>query len=186
MPSFRAITLLAAVVGLLPEIAGCAGDSDGSRDQGSISKSPAAPAAPPSSAGELKPKKANLPDLPEGAGPMDADAPDEFVPTRSGLYYRILRKSNGRKPRSTDKVLAHYKGWLDNGQKFDSSYDRGEPSEFALNGVVPGWTEGLQLIGEGGMIELEIPPRLGYGAHGNGAVPPNSRLHFIVELKKIE
>jgi len=186
MPSFHFKTLFAAVVVVLAGIAGCAGDSVGSRDQGSIAKSNSAPAAPPAAAGELKPRKANLPDLPEGAGPMDADAPDEFVPTRSGLYYRILRKSNGRKPRSTDKVLAHYKGWLDNGQKFDSSYEHGEPTEFALNAVVPGWTEGLQLIGEGGMIELEVPPRLGYGAHGNAGVPPNSRLHFIVELKKIE
>ena len=117
---------------------------------------------------------------------MDSDAPEEFTATRSGLYYRILRKSNGRKPRSTDIVLAHYRGWLNNGKQFDSSYERGEPTEFPLNGVVPGWTEGLQLIGIGGMIELEVPPGLGYGAQGRPGIPPNATLHFIIELKEIK
>ena len=117
---------------------------------------------------------------------MDKDAPEEFTRTRSGLYYRILRKSHGRPPHSVDRVLAHYKGWLKNGRQFDSSYDRGEPTEFALNAVVQGWTEGLQLIGEGGMIELEIPPSLGYAAQPPPGIPPNSTLHFIIELIEIK
>src|SRR5262249_5259120 len=142
---------------------------------------------PPKESGLLPPKKANLPDLPEGAGQMDENAPDEFTPTPSGLYYRVLRKGGRHKPKSYDMVLAHYRGWLDDGHQFDSSYDSGKPVEFALDKVVPGWTEGLQLVGEGGMIELEIPPRLGYGVHGKPpSVPPNATLHFLVELKRIK
>ena len=119
-------------------------------------------------------------------GPSDPDAPEEFTATESGLKYRILRKSDKRKPAISNTVLCHYKGWLDDGTVFDSSYDRGEPIDFPLTGVIKGWTEGLQLIGEGGMIELEIPSELGYGEAGAGAsIPPNSTLHFIVELKKI-
>ncbi|MBI3864531.1 MAG: FKBP-type peptidyl-prolyl cis-trans isomerase [Planctomycetia bacterium] len=160
--------------------AGCTGDADKGRSKDALLNTPHESAV-------LPPKKANLPDRPDGAGPIDEDAPDEFKATPSGLYYRILRKGGRHKPHSYDLVLAHYRGWLNNGTQFDSSYDRGEPTKFRLNEVVPGWTEGLQLIGEGGMIELEIPPRLGYGAHGKPpSVPPNSTLHFIVELQKIE
>ncbi len=120
-------------------------------------------------------------------GPVDKDAPEEFSSTPSGLKYRIRRKSDGRKPRKTDTVKVHYRGWLDNGEEFDSSYKRGKPIEFPLNGVIPGWTEGMQLVGKGGMIELEIPSALGYGARGaGGVIPPNARLHFLVELLDIE
>jgi FKBP-type peptidyl-prolyl cis-trans isomerase FkpA len=137
--------------------------------------------------GDLKPKKAELPKLPKGAEPMDDDAPDELTPTASGLYYRILRKSDGTKPTRNNTVVAHYKGWFDDGKQFDSSYDRGEPSEFPLGRVVAGWTEGLQLVGKGGMIELEIPYQLGYGAQGRpGSIPPKATLHFIVELKEVK
>lgn len=120
-------------------------------------------------------------------GPMDEDAPKEFTATKSGLKYRVLRKSDGAKPKATDSVTVHYKGWLDNGKEFDSSYKRGEVISFPLNMVIAGWTEGLQLVGEGGMIELEIPAKLGYGSRGAGsAVPPNATLHFLVELQKID
>ncbi len=123
------------------------------------------------------------PTLPTGAGAIDADAPKEFARTASGLEYRILRKGTGAAPKATNTVKVHYHGWLDNGQKFDSSYDRGETIEFPLNGVIPGWTEGMQLVGKGGMIELQIPGRLGYGAQGiPGTIPPNATLHFLVEL----
>jgi FKBP-type peptidyl-prolyl cis-trans isomerase len=116
-------------------------------------------------------------------GPQDADAPKEFQATKSGLKYRVLRKGDGEKPKASDKVEVHYKGWLDNGKVFDSSYARDESIEFGLNQVIPGWTEGVQLIGEGGMIELEIPSNLGYGPRGaGGVIPPNATLHFIVEL----
>jgi FKBP-type peptidyl-prolyl cis-trans isomerase len=117
----------------------------------------------------------------------DAQMPEEFSTTSSGLKYRLLRDTGGDQPKATDQVTVHYKGWLDDGTVFDSSYDRGEPITFPLNRVIPGWTEGMQLVGEGGKIELEIPSELGYGSRGApGAIPPNARLHFEVELIKIK
>lgn len=118
-------------------------------------------------------------------GPMDPDIPGSFSSTASGLRYRILRQSDGPRPKASDSVTVHYRGWLDSGREFDSSYDRGEPSSFLLREVVPGWTEGIQLIGTGGMIELWIPGRLGYGTAGHGNIPPNATLHFVVELIEI-
>lgn len=109
-----------------------------------------------------------------------------FQKSASGLRYRIMDPGTGKKPKATSKVLCHYRGWLDNGQEFDSSYKRGEPTSFPLDGVIPAWTEGVQLIGEGGKIELEVPPKLGYGARGMPPViPGNARLHFIVELVEV-
>jgi FKBP-type peptidyl-prolyl cis-trans isomerase FkpA len=123
------------------------------------------------------------PKLPEGAGPIDQAAALEFTTTPSGLKYRVLRQGPGGKPKATDTVEVNYHGWLDDGKVFDSSYARGESIEFPLNGVIPGWTEGMQLVGEEGMIELEIPSNLGYGARGaGGVIPPNATLHFLVEL----
>ena len=111
------------------------------------------------------------------------EAPPEFTTTDSGLKYRILRASDGAKPTAKDTVTVHYKGWLDDGTEFDSSYKRDAPATFPLGRVIAGWTEGLQLVGEGGMIELEIPAKLGYGENGAGEViPPNATLHFQVEL----
>jgi len=124
--------------------------------------------------------------LQKGTGEMDADAPSEFQTTSSGIQYRILRKSEREKPSVRDSVTVHYRGWLDDGRVFDSSYD-GQPASFPLRRVVRGWMEGLQLIGIGGMIELWIPPRLGYGREGSpGAIPPDAPLHFIVELQSID
>lgn len=125
-------------------------------------------------------------------GKTDKDAPTKFTTTESGLKYRILRKATGKKPQATDTVTVHYRGWLpvDEGKKpkyFDSSYKRNAPTTFPLNRVIKGWTEGLQLVNEGGMIELEIPSKLGYGARGAGnAIPPNATLRFLVELIKIK
>ncbi len=121
-------------------------------------------------------------------GKIDPGASKVFKETPSGLRYRILRKSSKAKPKASDTVVAHYKGWLDNNKIFDSSYRRGEPTAFPLSGVIRGWTEGLQLIGEGGMIELEIPHELGYGVRGmsRGGIPPRARLHFLVELKSVK
>jgi FKBP-type peptidyl-prolyl cis-trans isomerase len=120
-------------------------------------------------------------------GPADKDAPTEFQSTESGLKYRILRKSKGARPAKANTVKVHYRGWLDDGKEFDSSYKRDEPIEFPLNRVIPGWTEGMQLVSKGGMIELEIPPNLGYGAQGvPGAIPGNAKLHFLVELIDIK
>ncbi len=119
-------------------------------------------------------------------GPEDPDAPKEFTTTDSGLKYRILRRGSGDKPGPQSFVTVDYAGWLDDGTEFDSSYNRREATSFNLDGVVPGWTEGLQLVSEGGMIELEIPPELGYGQMGMpGAIPPNATLHFKVELQDV-
>ena len=119
-------------------------------------------------------------------GPADQDAPKEFTTTASGLKYRILRKSTGARPGARDTVTVHYRGWLDDGTEFDSSYKRDQPATFPLNRVIAGWTEGMQLVGKGGMIELEIPSNLGYGKGGAGnLIPPNATLHFLVELIEI-
>jgi FKBP-type peptidyl-prolyl cis-trans isomerase len=126
------------------------------------------------------------PKMPEGAGKLDSNAPKAFTKTGSGLKYRVLRQGSGGKPKASDKVRVNYHGWLDSGKTFDSSYERKEPISFPLNGVIKGWTEGMQLVGEGGMIELEIPSELGYGPGGRGPIPPNATLHFLVELLKVE
>ena len=128
---------------------------------------------------------------PPKPGAVDADAPTDFTKTESGLRYRVRRKGDGATPTPTDMVAVHYRGWLpdpadpETGQEFDSSYQRGEPAQFPLNGVIPGWTEGLQLVQEGGMIELDIPANLAYGDRDMGDIPPNSDLRFIVELLKV-
>ena len=128
-----------------------------------------------------------FPELPGGAGKIDDDAAKTFTTTDSGLNYRILRAGDGAKPTARQSVEVHYHGWLDNKSVFDSSYKRGESISFPLNRVIAGWTEGMQLVGKGGMIELEIPPKLGYGAQGAGAaVPPNATLHFLVELIEVK
>jgi FKBP-type peptidyl-prolyl cis-trans isomerase FkpA len=132
-------------------------------------------------------KEIAFPKLPRGAGKIDEAATKKFAATKSGLKYRVLRKGEGAAPKATNSVKVNYHGWLDNGKVFDSSYDRGEAISFPLNRVIPGWTEGMQLVGGGGMIELEIPPDLAYGSRGAGAaVPPNATLHFLVELLKVE
>jgi FKBP-type peptidyl-prolyl cis-trans isomerase len=106
--------------------------------------------------------------------------------TGSGLQYEVIREGNGPKPAATDTVRVHYEGTLTDGTVFDSSYSRGEPIEFPLDGVIPGWTEGLQLMGEGGKYRLIIPSALGYGPQGaGGQIPPYSTLIFEVELLNI-
>ncbi len=127
------------------------------------------------------------PELQDGTGPMDAGAPPEFTGTKSGLRYRILRASDGKKPTAASTVTVNYRGWLNNGKVFDSSYERGKPASFGLSNVIDGWTEGMQLVGEGGMIELWVPSKLGYGEAGSpGSIPAHSNLHFIVELVNVD
>ena len=105
--------------------------------------------------------------------------------TKSGLKYRRLREGNGKKPKLTDRVKVHYTGKLIDGTVFDSSVERGEPITFALNQVIPGWTEGLQLMDEGSKYLLYIPYNLGYGEQQAGSIPPGSTLTFEVELLEI-
>ena len=107
--------------------------------------------------------------------------------TASGLQYEILTAGTGASPKATDRVTVHYKGTLISGEEFDSSYSRGQPVTFPLGNVIPGWTEGLQLLKEGGKAKLYIPPQLAYGERGAGAkIGPNETLIFEVELIKIE
>ena len=105
----------------------------------------------------------------------------------SGLQYKIEKQGSNRIPIPTDEVEVHYKGALLDGREFDSSYTRNEPATFKLNRVIPGWTEGIQLIGEGGKIILYIPPKLAYGENSpqGSIIEPNSVLVFEVELLKI-
>jgi FKBP-type peptidyl-prolyl cis-trans isomerase len=126
------------------------------------------------------------PPKPLDPGDVDKDAPEEFTTTSSGLKYRIRRKAEGKKPTAADTVKVHYKGWFDDGEIFDSSYQRGKPIGFPLMGVIKGWTEGMQLVGEGGMIELEVPYNLAYGEKGRPGIPPKAKLHFLVELLEVK
>lgn len=120
-------------------------------------------------------------------GPKDADAPTDFITTSTGLKYRVLRKTGGSKPRKSDHVLANYEGKFDDGVVFDSSYKSGKSLPVDMRGgVIDGWLEGLQYCPEGGMIELEVPPDLAYGANPNNGMPPNATLHFIIEVAAIQ
>jgi FKBP-type peptidyl-prolyl cis-trans isomerase FkpA len=105
--------------------------------------------------------------------------------TESGLQYRVERAGNGPKPAATDVVRVHYKGTLLDGTVFDSSYERGQPAEFGLNQVIPGWAEGVALMPVGSKYTFWIPSDLGYGESGGGPIPPNSMLTFEVELIEI-
>ena len=176
--SLCALSLLVSAIPLLT--VGCAGNGgNNGGGESAVAKAPPVEAAPPSKPfewGEIK-----------GRGPIDPDAPKTFTKTGSGLKYRVLRKTDGRKPTVRDSVEVNYHGATDDGNVFDSSYDRGEPISFPLGGVIPGWTEGMQKVGEGGMIELEIPSDLGYGPRGSPPnIPGGATLHFIVELIAIK
>ena len=108
------------------------------------------------------------------------------ITTKSGLQYEVLTEGTGKQPKATDKVRCHYCGTLIDGTKFDSSYDRNEPADFGLNQVIPGWTEGVQLMKEGAKYRFYIPYLLGYGERGAGqSIPPYSTLIFDVELIKV-
>ena len=105
--------------------------------------------------------------------------------TASGLQYRVLNEGAGNPPEATDTVKVHYEGRLISGDVFDSSIARGEPVSFPLNGVIPGWSEGVKLMQVGSKFEFTIPAILAYGPAGTGPIPPNSVLVFDVELLEI-
>ena len=115
----------------------------------------------------------------------NADKPG-VITTRSGLQYNVVREGTGPRPARTDVVLVHYEGKLIDGTVFDSSYQRGQPAAFPLDQVIPGWTEGVQLMATGAKYHFVVPPALAYGARGaGGVIPPGAVLEFDIELLAI-
>jgi len=106
--------------------------------------------------------------------------------TATGLQYEVITEGKGAKPLATSTVKVHYEGKLIDGKVFDSSIQRGEPISFPLNGVIPGWTEGVQLMSVGSKYRFTIPSKLAYGEQGAGPIPPNSVLVFEVELLDVK
>lgn len=105
----------------------------------------------------------------------------------SGLQYQVVKNGTGPKPKSSDTVVVHYRGTLENGKEFDSSYSRGKPAEFKVTGVIKGWTEALQLMQVGSRWRLVIPPHLAYGDRGAGPkIGPGATLIFDIELLAIK
>lgn len=122
-----------------------------------------------------------------GAAFLDENSrADGIKVTSSGLQYRVVSEGKGAKPKAKDNVRVHYEGSFLDGTVFDSSYNRGEAAVFQLDQVIPGWTEGLQLMPVGSTYEFFIPSALAYGEAGAGPIPPNAVLHFKVELQGIE
>lgn len=126
--------------------------------------------------------------LREGQAFLERNAEKEGVnTTESGLQYEIIEKGDGKTPEPESTVTVHYRGTLIDGTEFDSSYQRGEPATFPVNGVIAGWTEALQLMQEGAKYKLYIPADLAYGEQGAGqAIGPNETLIFDVELLSVE
>ncbi len=105
----------------------------------------------------------------------------------SGLQYKVIKAGTGKKPKATDTVTVHYQGTLTDGKEFDSSYRRGQPVTFPVNGVIPGWTEALQLMEEGAKWQIFIPSSLAYGDRGAGRdIGPHATLIFEIELVSIQ
>jgi FKBP-type peptidyl-prolyl cis-trans isomerase len=126
--------------------------------------------------------------LEKGEAFLKENATKEGVKTTpSGLQYKVLVEGRGKSPKATDTVTVNYRGTLIDGREFDSSYKRGEPISFPLNGVIPGWTEGVQLMKEGAKYQFTIPSKLAYGSRGaGGVIGPDETLIFEVELLKVQ
>ena len=137
---------------------------------------------------QAKQAEAGVKNKQEGEAFLAENAQREGVSaTESGLQYEVMVAGTGAKPAATDTVSVHYHGTLIDGTVFDSSVERGQPAEFPLNGVISGWTEGLQLMGVGSKWKLFLPPELAYGERGTGAqIGPGSTLVFEVELLEIK
>jgi len=125
---------------------------------------------------------AALPAFAENAAP----APAASVTTPSGLVFQSLQAGKGNAPTATDRVRVHYRGTFADGREFDSSYKRGQPTEFPLTRVIPCWTEGVQRMQPGGKARLTCPPAIAYGERGaGGVIPPNATLQFEIELLEV-
>ncbi|MDE0518223.1 MAG: FKBP-type peptidyl-prolyl cis-trans isomerase [Bdellovibrionales bacterium] len=141
-------------------------------------------------AGKLRntrePEKEGKNNMEQGRAFLEANSKKTNIKTTSsGLQYKVLKEGVGNSPSATDNVEVHYRGTLIDGAEFDSSYKRNQTITFPLNGVIAGWTEGLQLMKEGAKYEFYIPSELAYGSSGTGSIPPNSVLIFEVELIKV-
>jgi FKBP-type peptidyl-prolyl cis-trans isomerase FkpA/FKBP-type peptidyl-prolyl cis-trans isomerase FklB len=136
---------------------------------------------------EAEQKKASEENVAKGKKFLEENkAKEGVVTTASGLQYKIITEGKGPKPKATDTVTVNYTGKLLDGTEFDSSAKHGQPATFPLDGVIPGWTEGLQLMPQGSKWELYIPAELAYGSGGQGPIPPASTLIFEVELLEIK
>jgi FKBP-type peptidyl-prolyl cis-trans isomerase len=124
----------------------------------------------------------------EGAAFLEKNKTEKgVITTASGLQYTVIKEGTGPKPKASDMVTVHYKGTLIDGKEFDSSYKRGQPATFPLGNVIPGWTEGLQLMNVGGKMKLFVPSNLGYGERGAGQdIGPNTTLIFEIELISVQ
>lgn len=122
-----------------------------------------------------------------GAPNPSTPAASTSAASASGLVYQSLQEGTGASPAATDTVRVHYRGMFPDGREFDSSYKRGQPTEFPLNRVIPCWTEGVQRMKPGGKARLVCPPAIAYGERGAGSViPPNATLHFEIELISVK
>ena len=122
-----------------------------------------------------------------GTAAWSQPAPSAPVTTASGLVYQSLKDGTGASPAATDTVQVHYRGTFPDGREFDSSYRRGQPTEFPLNRVIPCWTEGVQRMKPGGKAKLTCPPAIAYGERGaGGVIPPNATLNFEIELLSVK
>lgn len=138
-------------------------------------------------AAQAKMEKDAVENAAKGSAYADKFAKEKDVKkTASGLLYKVEKAGSGDAPKDSDTVVVNYKGTLTDGTEFDNSYTRGEPLSFRLDGVIPGWTEGLKQIKKGGKITLVIPPDLAYGKNGVPGIPANSTLVFDVELLDIK
>jgi FKBP-type peptidyl-prolyl cis-trans isomerase len=132
-------------------------------------------------------KEAAAENLKEAQAFLKKNAKKEgVIETKSGLQYEVMTKGDGPKPKASDRVSVHYRGTLPDGSEFDSSYKRGQPAAFPVQGVIDGWTEALQLMPVGSKYRLYIPPDLAYGIQGKPPIEPNQMLIFEVELLDIE
>jgi len=167
------LLLLAALI--LAALAGCGKPAQTTATQ--VTSAPDRLSAPPATARPPMP-------APPPPRPKPASTKAGLVSTKSGLQYHDLKVGRGPEAKSGMEVTVNYKGWLDDGTVFDSSQSHGKPFEFVLGKGkgIPGWDEGVAGMRVGGSRELVVPPSLGYGATGSGSIPPNSTLHFEIEL----
>lgn len=175
---------LALIAGLSLSLAACGGKKDAEKSIEAASETAKSATEDATKKAEEMSEAMTKPDLrTDNQKWMDENGTKEGVmTTESGLQYKVLESGDGAMPTLSSVVKVHYEGRLINGDVFDSSIARGTPIEYDITGFVKGWTEGLQLMKVGDTFELYVPPNLGYGPRGKGAVPPNSIMIFKMQL----